>query len=77
MSENLKLGDNGKSDEIKISLGSDVCWEVPTGEKKRVHKNLFAVSSIFDCSLDGSFGETSIVHTCLPLVLLVVWQMFQ
>ena len=51
------MPDNGKSDEIKILLGSDVCWEIQTGKNKRVHKNLFAIFSIFGWSLVGSFGE--------------------
>lgn len=56
-SENLKLADDGKCAEIQILLGSDSCWEVQTGEKKRINKKLFAVSSIFGWSVVGSFGE--------------------
>ena len=49
--------DNGKSDEIKILLGSDVYWKIQIGEKKRVYKNLFVVSLFFGWFLVGSFGE--------------------
>ncbi|XP_054713877.1 uncharacterized protein LOC129223335 [Uloborus diversus] len=55
--ENLKLADNGESSEIELLLGSDSCWEVQTGQKKRISKRLFAVSSLFGWSLVGAFGE--------------------
>ena len=44
---------------MKIQLGSDACWKLQIGEKKRVHINLFAVFSIFGWSLVGSFGGKS------------------
>ncbi|XP_054709043.1 uncharacterized protein LOC129218741 [Uloborus diversus] len=55
--ENLQLADNGESSEIELLLGSDSCWEVQTGQKKRISKRLFAVSSLFGWSLVGAFGE--------------------
>ena len=59
-SENLKL-----IDEIKILLGSDVCWELQTGEKKRVHKNLYAVSSIFGWIIWRKPAQCIHVYSCL------------
>lgn len=63
--ENLKLADNGKTEEIQILLGSDICWEVQTGEKKKLCKNLFAVSTMFGWSLVGSFGDN---QSCVSML---------